>query len=80
VSRGTDLPNRDGGGGIFPGYEFIDIPFNGWGCESSFVADVLDINILLLVSNDGKLGATYFSNERDNFLIHSSNPPICYFI
>jgi hypothetical protein len=34
------------------------------GCEFPFVADVLDIDILLLVSNDGKLGATYFSNER----------------
>jgi hypothetical protein len=45
-----------------------------------FVADVLDINILLLVSYDRKLGATNFSNEHANFLIDSSNPPIYYFI
>jgi hypothetical protein len=45
-------------------------------CESPFVADVLDIDILLLVSYDGKLGATDFSNTRVNFLIDSSNPPI----
>jgi hypothetical protein len=50
------------------------IPYNGWGCESPFVASVLDMDILLLVSNDGKLGATYFSNERVSFLIDSSNP------
>jgi hypothetical protein len=80
VSRGTDLPSRDDDGGICPGYEFIGIPYNGWGCESPFVADVLDIFILLLVSYDGKLGAIDFSNERFNFLIDSSNPPICCFI
>jgi hypothetical protein len=40
VSRGADLPSRDGGGGIYPKYEFIGIPYNGWGCESPFVADV----------------------------------------
>jgi hypothetical protein len=80
VSRGVDLPSRDGGGGIFPGSEFIGIPYNGWGYESPFVANVLDIDILLLVSYDGKLGATDFSNVRVNFLIHSSNPPICCFI
>jgi hypothetical protein len=80
VPRGADLTSRDGGGGICPGYEFIDIPYNDWGCESLFVADVLDIDILLLVSYDGKLGATNFSNERVNFLIDSSNPPICCFI
>jgi hypothetical protein len=56
VSRGDDLPSGDSGGGICPGYEFIGIPYNGWGCESPFVADVLDINFLLLVSYDGKLG------------------------
>jgi hypothetical protein len=55
VSRGTDLPNRHGGGGICPGYEFIGISYNGWGFESPFVVDVLYIGILLLVSNDGKL-------------------------
>jgi hypothetical protein len=80
VSRGADLPSRDGGGGICPGYEFIGISYNGWVCESPFVADVLDINILLLVSYDGKLGATDFSNVSVNFLIDSSNLPICCFI
>jgi hypothetical protein len=80
VFRGADLPSRDGGGGTCPGYEFIGIPYNGWGCKSPFVADVLDIDILLLVSYDGKLGATDFSNIRVNFLIDSSNPSICYFI
>jgi hypothetical protein len=80
VSRGTDLPSRHGGGGICPGYEFIDIPYNDWGYESPFVADVLDIDIPLLVSYDGKLGATDFSNVHVNFLIESSNPPICCFI
>jgi hypothetical protein len=49
VSRGIDLPSRGDGGGICPGYEFIAIPYNGWGCESPFVVDVLDIDILLLV-------------------------------
>ena len=78
--RGIDLPSRDGGGGTCPGYEFIDIPYNGWGCKSPFVVDVLDIDILLLISYDGKLGATDFSNVRVNFLIDSSNPPICCFI
>jgi hypothetical protein len=76
VSRGADLPIRDGGGGICPGYEFIDIPYNGWGCEFPFVADVLDIDIMLLVSYDGKLGATDFSNVPVNFLIDSSNPSV----
>jgi hypothetical protein len=80
VFRGADLPSRNGGGGICPRYEFIDIPYNGWGCESPFVANVLDIDILLLVSNDGKLGSTNFSNERVNFLIDSSNTSICCFI
>jgi hypothetical protein len=42
--------------------------------------DVLDIDILLLLSNDGKLEATYFSNEPANFLIDSFNPPIYCFI
>ena len=59
---GADLPSRDGGGGTCPIYEFIGIPY--WGCKSPFVADVLDIDILLLVSYDGKLGATDFSNVR----------------
>jgi hypothetical protein len=54
------------------------IPYNVWVCESSFVADVLDIDILLLVSYDGKLGATDFSNERVNFRIDSSNLLIYY--
>jgi hypothetical protein len=69
VSRGADLPSRDGGGGICPGYEFIGIPYNGWGCEFPFVADILYIDILLLVSYNGKLGATDFSTIRVNFLI-----------
>jgi hypothetical protein len=56
------------------------LPYNGWDCESPFVIDVLDIDILLLVSYDGKLGATNLSNEHVNFLIDSSNPPICCFI
>jgi hypothetical protein len=80
MSRGIDMSSRDDGGGICPGYEFIGIPYNGWGCESPFVADVLDIDILLLVSNDGELGATDFSNERVNFLIDFSNPSIYCFI
>jgi hypothetical protein len=80
VFRGVDLSSGDGGGGTCPGYEFIGIPYNGWGCKSPFVADVLAIDILLLVSYDGKLGATDFSNVRVNFLIDSSNPTICYFI
>jgi hypothetical protein len=80
VFRGADLPSRDGGVGTCPGYEFIGIPYNGWGCKSPFVADVLDMDILLLVSYDGKLGATDFSNVRANFLIDSYNPPICCFI
>jgi hypothetical protein len=79
VSRGTDLPSKDGGG-ICPEYEFIGIPYNGCGCESPFVADVLGIDITLLVSYDGKLGATNFFNERVNFLIDSSHPPVCCFI
>jgi hypothetical protein len=56
VPRGADLPCRDDGGGICLGYEFIGIPYYGWDCESPFFADVLDIDILLLVSYDGKLG------------------------
>jgi hypothetical protein len=80
MSRGADLPSSDGGGGICPGYEFIGIPYNGWGCESPFVTNVLDIDIMLLVSYDGKLEATDFSNVRVNFLIDSYNPPICCFI
>jgi hypothetical protein len=79
VFRGTDLPSRVGDGGTCPRYEFIGIPYNGWGCESPFVTDVLDIDIMLLVSYDGKLAATDFSNVRVNFLIDSSNPPICCF-
>jgi hypothetical protein len=46
MSWGTDLPSRDGGGGTCPGYEFIGIPYNGWGRESLFVTDVLDILLL----------------------------------
>jgi hypothetical protein len=80
MSRGIDLPSRDGGGDICPGYEFIDIPYNGWDCKSPFVVDVLDIDIMLLVSYDGKLGAIDFSNVHVKFLIDSSNPPICCFI
>jgi hypothetical protein len=44
--RGVDLPSRDDNGGIFSGYKFIGIPYNGRGCESQFVVDVLDIDIL----------------------------------
>jgi hypothetical protein len=80
VSRGTDLLSRNGGGGIYLRYEFIDIPYNGWGCESPFVVDVLGIDILLLVSYDRKLGTIDFSNIHVNFLIDSSNPTICCFI
>jgi hypothetical protein len=29
VSRGADLPSKDGGGGICPVYEFIGIPYKG---------------------------------------------------
>jgi hypothetical protein len=54
--------------------------YNGWGCESPFVVDVLDIDILLLVSYDGKVGATDFSNVHVYFLIDSYNPLICCFI
>jgi hypothetical protein len=61
TSSVTDLSNRDDSGGIFPGYEFIGIPYNGWGCEFSFATDVLGTDILLLVSYDGNLGATHFS-------------------
>ena len=61
-------------------YEFIDIPYNGWGYKSPFVADVLDIDIMLLVSYDGKLGATDSCNVHINFLINSSNPIIYCFI
>jgi hypothetical protein len=75
ISKGVDLLTRDGGGGLCPGYDFIGIPYNGWGCEFPFVADVLDIDILLLVSYDGKLEATDISNTRVNFLIDSSNLP-----
>jgi hypothetical protein len=80
MSRGVDLPSKDDSVGICSGYEFIDIPYNVWGCGSPFVADVLDIDIMLLVLYDGKLEATNFSNVRVNFLIDSSNPPIYCFI
>jgi hypothetical protein len=80
ISIVANLSSRDDGGGICPGYEFIVIPYNDWGYESPFIVDVLDIDILLLVSYDGKLGATNFSNTRVNFLIVSFNPPIYYFI
>ena len=76
MSRGADLPSRDGGDGTCPGYVFISIPYNGWGYESPFVTDVLDIDIMLLVSYDGKLGAIDFSNVHVKFLIDSSNPLI----
>jgi hypothetical protein len=29
MSKGADLPSKDGGGGICPRYEFISIPYNG---------------------------------------------------
>jgi hypothetical protein len=80
ISIVANLSSRDGGDGIYPRYEFIGIPYNDWGYESPFIVDVLDIDILLLVSYDGKLGATNFSNTRVNFLIVSFNPPIYYFI
>jgi hypothetical protein len=80
ISIVANLSSRDGGGGICSGYEFIGIPYNDRGYESPFIVDVLDIDILLLVSYDGKLGATNFSNTLVNFLIVSSNPPIYCFI
>jgi hypothetical protein len=49
VSRGADLPSKDDGGGICPGYEFIDISYNGWGYKSPFIVNVLYIAIMLLV-------------------------------
>jgi hypothetical protein len=80
ISSVVDLSIREDDGGICHGYECISIPYNGWGCEFLFVADVLDTHILILVSCDRKLGATYFSNARVNSLSDFSNPPICYFI
>jgi hypothetical protein len=80
ISGFIDMSSRDNSDGIFPGYELIGIPYNGWGCESPCVTDVLGIDILLLVSYDGKLAATDFSNMRVNFLVVSSNPPIWCFI
>jgi hypothetical protein len=80
ISSVDDMSSRDDRGGIFPGYEFIGIPYNDWGYESPFIAIVLDIDILLLVSYDRKLGATNFFNVCVNFLIVSSNPQICCFI
>jgi hypothetical protein len=76
ISRVVNLSSRHDGGGICLGFEFIGIPYNGWGCESPCVVDVLDTNIVLLVSYDRKLGASNFSNVcvRVNFLIVSSNP------
>jgi hypothetical protein len=79
TSSVTDLLSRDIDCGICPGYEFIGIPYSGWGWKSPFVVDVFGTHMLLLVSYDGKLGATYFSNVCVNFLIVSSNPPIYYF-
>jgi hypothetical protein len=60
MSRAADFSNTDDDNGVFPRYEFIGIPYNGWGCESPFVTDVLDIDILLVVSYDEKLGVTDF--------------------
>jgi hypothetical protein len=60
TSSVTDLSSRDDNGGIWHGYEFIGIPYNGWGCEPLFVVDVLGTYILLLFSYDRKLGATNF--------------------
>jgi hypothetical protein len=36
-------------------------PYNGWGCESPFVSDVLDIDILLLVERE--IGSNLFLND-----------------
>jgi hypothetical protein len=72
TSSVTDLLSRDIDCGICPGYEFIGIPYSGWGWKSPFAVDVFGIHMLLLVSYDGKLGATYFSNVCVNFLIVSS--------
>jgi hypothetical protein len=80
ISRFVDMSSKDNDGGICPRYEFIVILYNGWGCESPFVINVLDTDILLLVLYDGKLGATCFSNVLVHFLIVSFNPPICCFI
>jgi hypothetical protein len=41
ISRVVDLSRRHDSGGIFLGYKFNGIPYNGWGCESPFVTDVL---------------------------------------
>jgi hypothetical protein len=30
ISSVAHLSSRDDGGGIFPGYEFIGMPYNGW--------------------------------------------------
>jgi hypothetical protein len=49
TSSVIDLSRRDDNGGICFGYEFIGIPYSGWGYKSPFVADVIDTNILLLV-------------------------------
>lgn len=49
TSSVIDLSRRDDNGGICFGYEFIGIPYSSWGYKSPFVADVIEINILLLV-------------------------------
>jgi hypothetical protein len=80
TSSVVDLSSKNCGGGIFLGYEFIGISYNGRGYESPFDANVLGTDILSLVSYARKLGAPDFSNVCVIFLIVSSNPPICCFI
>jgi hypothetical protein len=46
----SSLSYIEGGGGGCPGYAFIDIPYNGWACEASFVAIALSIDISMLAS------------------------------
>jgi hypothetical protein len=61
ISRVTNLLSRDGGGGI--SLDMIHRHTIQWlGYESQFVVNVLNTDIILLVSYDGKLGARDFSN------------------
>jgi hypothetical protein len=41
--KGVDRPSRVGSGCICPEYEFIGIPYKGWGYKSPFVDDASDI-------------------------------------
>jgi hypothetical protein len=66
ISSVADLSIREDSCGTCHGYECISIPYSGWGYKLLFVANVLGTDILILVSCDGKLGATDFSNARVN--------------